>query len=609
MAFPPGLLEDIRARLPCSGVIGRRVRLLKRGREYVGLCPFHNERTPSFTVNDDKAFYHCFGCGAHGDVIGFAMRSDNLSFPEAVERLAAEAGLEVPRLSPADAATAERQKTLYEAVEAACAWFEQQLRAPGGRAGLAYLRGRGLDDHTIARFRLGYAPEGGALKAALGARGIDDALLFEAGLLARREDGEAFDFFRGRVVFPITDRRGRPIAFGGRVLGEGEPKYLNSRDTPLFDKGRTLYGFDKAREGVRQGGELVVAEGYTDVIALHAAGFAGAVAPLGTAITEAHIETLWRLAPEPILCLDGDAAGQRAARRAAERALPLLRPGHSLRFAVLPAGEDPDSLIRRDGPAALKEALAGARPLADIVWESEVAARPIDTPERRAALAQRLRERIQSIADRTVQEQYLRLLVYDRLWAALRPARGRPSPGRSPGLRAPGDVGTLATRQAQAALATMINHPELIAQEFEALAGLDIADSGLDRIRQEILGLAGSVPGLDSDAIVNHLKGLGLAAALTGVQRKSLYDLWPFAGPAASLEAARQGWKEVLAQAQRRRLEGEVGAAQRDLGVDMTDENLARLDGLKQQISEQDSEQVDDDSLLGWGRGSVGPER
>jgi DNA primase len=328
LAFPPRFLDEIRARLACSEVIGRRVRLVRKGREHSGLCPFHNEKTPSFTVNDDKGFFHCFGCGAHGDVIGFTMKIDHLPFPEAVERLAGEAGLEMPRQTPAERARAEVENTLQDVVEAACAWYEAQLRAPAGSAGLAYLRNRGLDEATIAGFRLGFAPDGrAALKSALLQKGFKEDLLLQAGLLVRPDDGrESFDFFRGRVMFPIADRRGRVIAFGGRVMGDGQPKYLNSRDTPLFDKGRTLYALDKARAGVAKAAELIVAEGYMDVIALHAAGFAGAVAPLGTALTEAQIEALWKLAPEPIVCLDGDAAGQRAALRAAERALPMLKP-------------------------------------------------------------------------------------------------------------------------------------------------------------------------------------------------------------------------------------------------------------------------------------------
>jgi DNA primase len=593
LAFPPQFLEEIRTRLACSEVIGKRVRLIRRGREHVGLCPFHNEKTPSFTVNDDKGFFHCFGCGAHGDVIGFVMRSDNLSFPETVERLAGEAGMPMPVLSHAEREQAVRQQTLHEVVEAACAWFELQLRAPGGRAGLDYLRRRGLDDDTIARFRLGFAPDQrGALKAEMLGKGFKEALLVEAGLLSRPDDGrESFDFFRGRAIFPIMDRRGRPIAFGGRVIGDGEPKYLNSRDTPLFDKGRSLYAHHMARLGVRDGTQVVVAEGYMDVIALHAAGFRGAVAPLGTALTEAQIEALWKLAPEPVLCFDGDAAGQRAALRAAARALPLLKAGHSLRFAVLPPGEDPDSLLRSRGPTAIGEALERARPLVDIVWEAE-ASRSIVTPEQRAGLEQRLVERIRSIADRSVQSEYFNELIWNRLRKRRRngAAKGAPS-----ALRSTGDVDQMLIRRAEVLLATLINHPQLIGEEAESLANLELPTPELDGIRQEILNIINSYPDLDAALLDRHLRKTGLAEKLTGILRAGLYELWPFAGPGADLGAARVGWKHMVALVHRGRMEREADAALREFQMAMTPENWARVEGLRQQIQQNEADRADDD--------------
>src|SRR5215475_2825236 len=408
MAISREFVDELRSRLSIAGVIGGRVRLVKRGRDHTGLCPFHKEKTPSFTVSEEKGFFHCFGCGAHGDVVGFVMRSDNLSFPEAVERLARDAGMQVPASSPEERQREEQRATLHSTLEAATAWFEAQLRAGVGRPGLDYFKRRGLQDETIARFRLGYAPDSrSGLKDALGKAGMSEALMLEAGLLIRPEDGRpTYDRFRGRVMFPISDRRGRVIAFGGRILDQGEPKYLNSPETPLFHKGRTLYGQAQAARAARESGEIVVCEGYMDVIALAEAGFAGAVAPLGTALTEGQIAELWRLAAEPILCFDGDAAGQRAAGRAVERALPLLQPGKSLRFAVLPPGEDPNSLIRSQGEAAMREVLDGARPLIDMLWDLELTARPADTPERRAGFRQRLRERARRIGDRTVQDDY-----------------------------------------------------------------------------------------------------------------------------------------------------------------------------------------------------------
>ena len=343
MAFPPQFLDDIRARIGLADVVGRRVRLVKQGREHAALCPFHNEKTPSFTVSEEKGFFHCFGCGAHGDVIGFVMRADGLSFPEAVERLAADAGLEVPEQTPAEREHAKRQADLYDVMEKACAFFEERLGAHVGEPARDYLRGRSLDTDTIARFRLGYAPDTKtALRGALMSDTLPETMLIEAGLLIRPDNGTPYDRFRGRVIFPITDRRGRVIAFGARILGEGTPKYLNSPDTPLFNKGRVLYGMATARRAAHDKGRVIVTEGYMDVIALAKAGFVESVAPLGTALTESQLHELWRMAPEPLLCFDGDNAGQRAAWRAAERALPLLEPGRSLRFVMLPRGEDPD---------------------------------------------------------------------------------------------------------------------------------------------------------------------------------------------------------------------------------------------------------------------------
>src|SRR5947207_8122407 len=338
MAFPPGFLDELRSRVSLGDLVGRRVRLARQGREQGGLCPFHNEKTPSFYVVEDKGFFHCFGCGAHGDAIGFLMRSDNLDFIEAVERLAGEAGIAVPQQTPQERERAQRQKTLLEALAAAADFYEAQLWSRAGINAREYLTARGLDAETIRRFRLGWAPDDRqALRRALAAD-FPEALLHEAGLLRIPENGGTpYDYFRGRVMFPIGDRAGRVIAFGARTLGDDQPKYLNSPDTPLFEKGRVLYAWAAARTNLARSetGEapaVIVVEGYMDVIALHRAGFGTAVAPLGTALTEAHLQELWRLSPEPVLCLDGDTAGQRAMLRALHRALPLLQPGRSLRF-------------------------------------------------------------------------------------------------------------------------------------------------------------------------------------------------------------------------------------------------------------------------------------
>ncbi len=607
MAFSPQFLDEIRARVPLADAIGKRVKLQKRGREYVALCPFHNEKTPSFTVNEAKGFFHCFGCGAHGDVIGFVMRTEGLSFPEAVERLAQQAGLPVPRSSPEERARAEAAGTLYAANEAACAWFERQLRRPAGRAALDYLKGRGLGDDVIARFRLGYALDNRTgLKSALTRQGISEEIVAEAGLLIQLEDGRAaYDRFRGRIIFPITDPRGRTIAFGGRLIelaasgaaggagsGAKAPKYVNSSETPIFHKGRALYGFHLARGAARENGEIVVAEGYMDVIALHQAGFMGAVAPLGTALTEAQIELLWRLAKEPVLCFDGDEAGVRAAARAAERALPLLRPGNSLRFAMLPEGEDPDSLIRNRGSDSLRRLLERARPLVDLVWEMETANRPSDTPERRALIRKELRRRASEIRDGSVQDFYwdefgARL---DRAfggrgggWARGAGGRGGAARRRSGlGLRAAGDVEVLDLRQQQVLLAAVLNHPGLLAEIGEDFAELRFSARDLDRLRGAVIKTW--VSSLDREALQGQLREQGMADVLDGILVRGVYGLAPFAHPSADLDAARRGWRHWFElYHDRRRLESEIDAARRALAEDSSARNWAHLEALKRQ--------------------------
>src|SRR5579864_6083068 len=535
MAFPPRFLDELRARVSLAEIVGRRVRLIKRGREYVGLCPFHNEKTPSFSVVEEKGFYHCFGCGAHGDVIGFVMQTENLAFPEAVEQLARRAGLEVPKATPEERQRAERAATLQGAMEAACAFFEAQLRAPEGRAAREYLSNRGLDDAAIKRFRLGYAPDGReALKRALGGK-FPEPLLIEAGLIHQSDDGRApFDYFRNRVMFPIGDRGGRIIAFGGRVIGDGQPKYLNSPETPLFAKGRTLYGWAAARAAAVRDETAIVAEGYMDVIALQRAGFGTAVAPLGTALTESQIEELWRLAPEPILCFDGDAAGQRASGRALARALPILKPGFSLRFATLPGGEDPDSLVLRHGAAAMRQVLDRARPLAEVLWTAETA-KPIDTPERRAALEKRLEQQVRLIADRSVQEHYrnfFREKLAGAFGARRGPMGGRPAfpkwtSTRRPGARAKfagsagsaiwretaptGDPQLLTRRREEVLLALILNHPFLLNEIDEDLAALECRSPDLDRLSRAILKAHALHSDLEATTLKRHLSVSGFA--------------------------------------------------------------------------------------------------
>ena len=604
MSFTPQFLDELRQRVSLVAVIAHKVRLQRRGRESLGLCPFHNEKTPSFTVSDEKGFFHCFGCGAHGDVIGFVMRSEGLGFPDAVERLAREAGLPLPVSSPEERERTERQATLVSAMETAAAWYEQQLKTGAGRAGLDYLVRRGLTEATMARFRLGYAPEGRTtLRDALGRAGVPLELAIEAGLVGKGEDGGLFDRMRGRVIFPIADRRGRVIAFGGRTLGDGLPKYLNSPETALFRKGRTLYGLAQALRPAKDAGEAIVAEGYMDVIALAQAGFPQAVAPLGTALTEAQMAELWRLVPEPTLCFDGDAAGERAAARAAERALPLLKPGQSLRFALLPAGEDPDTLILSQGAAAMRAVLDGALPLAEIVWRGVLAGRQLDTPERRAGLRQDLRQLLARIADREVQEAY-RAEFDGRLDKLLNPQafqnRGAPGDRR---WRGPGPaLGGEAVRQTaedptwlgcSTILATVINHPALIERRLEALAHLTLPVRQLDKLRQCIIDLAAHHPDLDSATLKDHLSTRGFGEVLPNVLQRAAVNR--FARSSALPEVAAAGLDDALESYRERAVRQEADLAARQLGEQLTGEAQARFDAARDLALEGESRRRDID--------------
>ncbi len=605
MAFPPGFLDELRSRIALADLVGRRVRLTRRGREHGGLCPFHNEKTPSFYVVEDKGFFHCFGCGAHGDAIGFLMRADNLDFIEAVERLAGEAGIAVPQQTPQERERAQRQKTLMEALAAAAAFYEAQLWGPSGARARDYLTARGLDEETIRRFRLGWAPQDRqTLRRTLG-KEFPEPLLMEAGLLhASDRGGSPYDYFANRVMFPIGDRAGRVIAFGARTIGDDQPKYLNSPDTPVFEKGRVLYGWSAARANIGGDGDpgghgVIVTEGYMDVIALHRAGFATAVAPLGTALTETQLRELWRLSPEPVLCFDGDNAGQRAARRALERALPLLQPGRSLRFVTLPPGEDPDSLIRGAGRSDFAERLAAARPLSEMLWQTELDARPIDTPERRADLKARLERHAREIADADVQREYRRALL-DRYYALTRPNAAR-TPARSferwrkpvesvtytvlPGYnrehiarqpppplpRAPGRL------HRQIFLGLLISYPALIDEWFEQIAEFDLPEPELDRLRCEILEVGHSHLGLDAEQLQQHLASCGHADTVSVLTAAITTHAGFAAGGGDDPEVIRLGLEEAL-QLLRANGPGDNAATV----ANPTDEDLQRVVALKE---------------------------
>lgn len=510
----PQWLDELRARVTLSSVIMRTTKLQRAGREWKACCPFHDEKTPSFTVNDQKGFYHCFGCQAHGDVIRWMTDQRGLSFMDAVKELAAEAGMEVPRPDPREAERAERRASLHDVMAAAQEWFERNLLAEDGKRAREYLKGRGLDGATVRKFGFGLAPDQReAMKTALGQ--FDDSMLAEAGLRIEVEGKTPYDRFRGRLMLPIHDMRGRIVAFGGRILDSAKtdaPKYLNSPDTPLFDKGRTLYNIHRAGPASRQSGRIVVVEGYMDVIALAAAGIEDAVAPMGTALTENQIELLWRLVETPVLCFDGDAAGQRAAVRAATRALPLLRPGHSLAFVTLPAGLDPDDLVRAKGKEAMERLLAAPRSLLDTLWEHERQAQPLRSPEDKAGLKQRLIDHTEAIRHPDIRALYRRELL-DRFSAfafpkrefaprrAGGPASRRPAPAVSD-TRALQRVSGLARDHfTRAVLAGLARHPREIERHAEALARLARAVPGTATAVDRLFDLAEALEAGREDTI------------------------------------------------------------------------------------------------------------
>jgi DNA primase len=590
LTIPPAFLEEIRARVPLSDIVGRRLRLTRAGREWKAPCPFHAEKTPSFYINDQKSFFHCFGCGAHGDSVGFLMRHDGLAFPDAVEQLAGLAGLEMPKPEAAEHEKYDRLKRLAEALEAATKWFEKQLNAPVGRDALAYLKGRGLDDRTIAEFRLGYAPPGSdALRAALLAQGHGESELEEVGLIRRPDDGRApYGFFRNRVIFPVSDKRGRVVAFGGRILdGEG-PKYVNSPEHALFHKGSILYGLARARTAIAKGERPVVVEGYMDVIALQRAGIGGAVAPLGTALGEAQLALLWKFQDPrmsrdlpPVLCFDGDDAGRRAAVRAVERIMPLLGPSRSVSVAFLPKGEDPDSLVRQSGAGEVRRILDSALPLIDAVWEFAAAGRPVATPEQQAGLWTELDRQVAAIGDREVASLY-RIELRRRFDEKFRPSRaGRWRAGRQPFPAAigprPGRVRPAEALEARILLAIMINHPFLFDEFSEIFAEIDLPVAW-EPLRQALFE-ALAKEALDANALALHLQVSGHNSVMNDILGPATTDHARFVMPGMSADQVRDGWRDVRSRSSSRTRRRELAAvlANPDRGEDSVLERSYKL--------------------------------
>ena len=546
MAVPPEFLEDLRQRIPLSDIIGKRVKLTRKGRRHSGLCPFHSEKTPSFSVVDDQGFYHCFGCGAHGDAISFLRETDGLDFMEAVERLAGMAGMEVPRSAPEDPDRQRQRKAALDILEETTRFFQAALLRDDGSVAARYLQGRGLGETVLSTYRLGYAPRSG-LRTALSARGFSDDDMLAAGVIRRSDrDGSLYDYFRDRVMFPIEDRQGRVIAFGARALGAAQPKYLNSGEGPTFSKKQVLYGWVQAREGMRRKLPLVVAEGYMDVIAIQQSGVATAVAPLGTALTEEQIGHLWKLHDDPILCFDGDVAGQRAQMRALERLLPVLIPGRSARLALLPEGKDPDDLLRSAGSDGLLKILATARSLVDSLWIGMAAQHDLRQPEQRAEFWQQVRGMVRQIGHNQVRSAFaddIEARIAAMRTASRGDARGGDTVRARPRVRRPA---TGAIHRHRAICALVMAHPGLLAELFEKLLSIDSGDEALERLKKAAIDAVIRDPDLDAVALRHHLKGLNFVDELYVLEGEELKARMPFDPTKLSSEEAGGQVAELL---------------------------------------------------------------
>ncbi|MEM9205454.1 MAG: DNA primase [Pseudomonadota bacterium] len=616
MRFSNNFLDEIRARLPVSHVVGRRVDLKKRGREFVGLSPFNSEKTPSFTVNDAKGFYHCFSSGNHGDIFRFLVETEGVSFPEAVERLANEAGVPMPKRDP-DADRREKERDgLHDVMAAAQQFFVDQLHTAGGAKARGYLADRGLSASALERFGIGFAPNSrNALREHLTAKGFSKEAMVTTGLLIHGDDiPVAYDRFRDRVMFPITDLRRRVIAFGGRALSPDAPaKYLNSPETPLFRKGHILYNLANARQAAHDGNPVIVAEGYMDVIALAMAGFAGAVAPLGTALTEDQIGLLWRITDEPLLCFDGDKAGVKAAFRSLDIALPRLMPGKSLRYALLPEGQDPDDLLKAEGPAAIEKVLSGAKPLVDMLWSRETENQDWSTPEKRAAIEAQLGQLVRQIGDETIRKHYGQMLRarFESQTARDGPAsyRGGETTRGSSQTRKQGwgrqtrqrsirptlstirsgrvtSGGKRISEREAVILAGAIRHPALIESYLEDFAALEFAAPELTDLRDMLIGLVSEAT--DGQALEEEIHIRGRSPAFQKVDDRvkgageRCYQWLSSETPLHDVELA---WLQlVTAHTRNVTLVRELRDAEKALGDTPSDETLARVIDLKAQL-------------------------
>ena len=501
MLIPPSFLDELRDKVSLSALIGRKVKLTRRGHEYTGLCPFHHEKTASFTINDEKGFYHCFGCGAHGDVIRYLTDAEKMPFIEAVEFLAGLAGIPMPKPTREQRQLEEQRTNLTAIMEEACLFFQSQLFGLGGEKAKNYLIKRGISGGIAKQFRLGYAPSGSALAQHLQAKGFDIQQCLKLGLVAKnRETGRIHDYFYDRVMFPILDRRNRVIGFGGRMMEKGEPKYLNSPETALFHKGEQLYALPNAIDSIRKKNEAVLVEGYMDVIALHSAGFTNAVAPLGTALTENQIKILWQSCDEPSICFDGDGAGRKASVRAMYRALPILTPGKSLRFVSLPDPYDPDDMIRKKSPEAFSTVLSEAREFADMLWDDLITAHPIDTPERQALFETEIQDTLNKIQDGRVRTYYQNDFK-NRLW---KQTHGRFKKQRKIIKNQPIHTPVVGSQDARMMVAYLVLYPNAAEPVLDDIIATRFADKGMTDLLQDISSLILEHTG-EGDSMLHYL--------------------------------------------------------------------------------------------------------
>jgi DNA primase len=621
MRYPPSLLEDIKARLPASLVVGRRVKLLKAGREWKGLSPFNAERTPSFFVNDQKQAWFDFSSGRNGDIFTFLIEVEGISFGEAVEKLAAEAGVALPKFSPEAEQREKERANLHQVMVLAADYFRRQLKEGVGREARSYLTGRGLSLEVIERFGIGFAPASRhGLRDHLAEKDVALDQMIEAGLLIAGDDIPVpYDRFRDRIMFPIMDAKGRVIAFGGRAMQkDAQAKYLNSPETPLFHKGDTLYNLHLARKAVHEAGTIHVVEGYMDVIAMDRAGTPNVVAPMGTALTEDQLAMLWRLAPEPILCFDGDKAGRRAAFRAVDLALTQVQPGRSLRFVFLPEGQDPDDIVRQSGAQALKSLIAQPRPLVDVLFEREIERMPIETPEQRADCEKRLYGAVASIAHEDLKRHYrqaMRERLNTRFAGASRQrfmsgraiggkgdqrfsgVRGNLAPWEQPGpmiasdrLKSSAMFRAIAASSREAALILgVIHHPQIIESEAEQLSELILENPAARRLRQALLDCAAmrvqdhaELREDGEQGFVDDLLARGLADELRQItQMAGQAESW--AMPGVAVEHALAAWREAAHLHTRQSfLNSEIDQVSDDLAQQGTHDVFERLKVLLQ---------------------------